>query len=205
MNKLSTASTVEGIRVYYHSSNQALSEYLSPKEIRKYQDLLEESQINPKKAYQEALTWEKTHTFPQLDNLLTQLHLLHRNIKKSEDLIRHSYEKYPHYFFAKINYADQCLRSNKLHEIPSIFPSFNLQELFPNKKEFHVSEFRGFMVFAAHYHLKIRNKEQAERFYKMAYEADPAHLSVMFLEKKLFKKKFHQKLMDKILTLARIR
>lgn len=205
MNKLPTTTIVDGIPVYYHPQEASLPSYLEKQKKQEFAALVEEAQMNPKKAYKSALEWEKDYAFPQLDNLLTYLHLQNKKPKKAEGLIKSSYQKHPDYFFAKINYADQCLRKNKLKEIPLIFPTFNLKELFPEKSGFHVSEFRGFMVFISNYHLKTRNRFEAKRFYELATLADPIHPSVILLEKKLFKKNPLSRLANKILKLARIR
>jgi hypothetical protein len=205
MNKLSTTRLIDGIPVYYHAQESSLPSHLEKKTKQEFAALVEEAQMNPKKAYKSALAWEKDYAFPQLDNLLAYLHLQNKKPKKAEGLIKSSYQKHPDYFFAKINYADQCVRKNKLKEIPLIFPTFNLKELFPEKSAFHVSEFRGFMVFLSNYHLKSRNRFEAKHFYELASLADPIHPSVILLEKKLFKKNPLILLANKILKLARIR
>jgi tetratricopeptide (TPR) repeat protein len=130
---------------------------------------------------------------PWIDNLLAYLHLQNKQQKKAEALIVSSYQKYPGYVFAKINYADQCLRQRKFKQIPLIFPSFELKTLYPHKKRFHVSEFRGLMIIASRYHALIGDRSHALLYYQKAYQADPSHPSLVLLEKELFSWRFSWK------------
>lgn len=189
---------IGGYKISYKDYKDSLNSIFSQNEQQKFQDLLHEAQIHPKKAYTKALQWQsEIENSKELDNLVTYLHLQNKQIEKAENLTYASFLKYPDYFFAKINYADQCLRKNKIDQIPLIFPSFNLKELFPKKEFFHVSEFRGFMLVACNYHLKIKKYELAKGYYENARLADPLHPSVLFLEKKFSKNRiihFLQKL-----------
>lgn len=186
---------INGHVVTYEENLSALEKHLSTDKQKQFQTLLHEAQISPKKTYAKALSWQKNNpSTPESDNLITYLHLQNGEIKKAEELIKASFEQHPNYLFAKINYADQCLRQKKLEEIPHIFPSFQLKDLFPQRKSFHVSEFRGFMVVLSRYYLQIGKKDLALQNYKLAYLADPTHPSLVFLEKKLLPKKIILKL-----------
>jgi tetratricopeptide (TPR) repeat protein len=177
---------IAGVTIFYEESLEHLMPDFSEKEARKLSLLVCSAQIDPKQAYCQALSWkEEKKNHPVLDNLLTFLHLQNRELKKAEELIVQSYQNYPDYLFAKINYADYCLRKKRKEEIPRIFPTFELSKLFPNKSSFHVSEFRGFMIFLSRYHRFIGEKKEAQKYYEYAYAADPTHPSVVFLEKEL--------------------
>ncbi len=193
---------IDNVKVTYEPSTQLLSKNFSKQEKETFSRLLQAAQVEPRKAYKEIKEWTKKA--PEIDNLLTYIYLQHKQVRKAEILTRKSFETYPDYLFVKINYADQCLRKNQLNKIPEIFPSCSLQELFPTRTSFHVSEFRGFMVLMSHYHIKLKKRPQAIEFYEKAVEADPAHPSVIFLEKKLKPKSLVKKTLDKLLKLARI-
>ncbi len=185
---------IDGTLVCYEDSIEPLLAFFSKSKAEEFVHLLHEAQIHPKKAYREALLWKETYPLnPPLDNLLAFLHLQNNEKIKAETLISESYKNYPDYFFAKINYADQCLRKKKLKEIPSIFPSFDLSTLFPQKKCFHVSEFRGFMILLCRYYYRMKNKELTKKTYQNAYLADPSHLSLIQLEKEIFPQKIFYK------------
>ncbi len=156
---------IEKTRVFYEDSFENLLPYFSKSKAREFVDLLHEVQTYPQKTYEQVLEWKKQHPKnPLVDNLLTFAHLQNKKTDKAEELIVESYLNYPNYFFAKINYADQCLRKKKLDQIPLIFPNFDLSISFPQKAKFHVSEYRGFMILASRYHLKIRKKELAKKY-----------------------------------------
>ena len=185
---------IEHITVSYEDSEENLLLYFSKTQAKQFIHFLHEAQIHPKKTYQEVLAWQKQiSNNPLLDNLLTFLHLQNKEEKKAEELIIKSYHQYPNYLFAKINYADQCLRQKKLDQIPLIFPTFDLTSLFPKKTKFHVSEFRGFMIWACRYHLVIKKKSLAKNYCQNAYLADPSHPSVVLLEQKFFFKNYTRK------------
>ena len=182
---------IDNTTIFYEDSLDNLLSYFSKSKAKDFINLLHEAQTHPKKAYKEALSWKEHHpNNPLLDNLLTFLHLHNRETKQGEALILESYHQYPNYLFAKINYADQCLRFKKPQQIPQIFPSFDLSQLFPNKTHFHVSEFRGFMIVISRYYSLIGNKTLAREFYQKAYLADPAHPTLILLEKELFSQNY---------------
>lgn len=195
---------IDKYQISYEEDTSSLSN-LTKSEISQFQDLLIQAIQEPKKTYAQALSWQKKHPqVPALDNLVAYLHLRNRKIAKAEKAIVDSYLRYPDYLIAKINYADQCLRHKKWKKIPSIFPSFDLQELFPEKKFFHVTEFRGFMMVAANYYLNTKNLPLAQKYYELAALADPDHPSVLFCKRKILKKGFFVSLLRKIVNLVRI-
>ena len=178
---------IENTTVFYEDSFENLLLYFSKEEAKNFVHLLHEAQLHPKKIYADVLAKKELYpNNPMLDNLLTFLYFQNKEMKKAEELIVDGYHQYPEYFFAKINYADQCLRLKKWDQIPLIFPSFDLTTLFPDKTKFHVSEFRGFMIVVCRYFLCIKQKDQAKLFYQKALLADPSHPSLISLEKELF-------------------
>jgi tetratricopeptide (TPR) repeat protein len=165
---------------------------LSQEERHEYDRLYEQALRAPKELLPAILEFRQKHSdLPEIENLLAVVHLYLREIDKVEKLIEESYKKFPSYLFARINYADQCLRKKKPQLVPGIFDHhFELSSLYPEKESFHISEFRGFMVLMGLYFLSIREKDKAEKYYHLALEADPQHPSVRLLEKKLFRQPF---------------
>jgi tetratricopeptide (TPR) repeat protein len=188
---------IEKTCVFFEGSLKNALSYFSKAEAKKFAELLNEAQLEPQKTYQTVLEWKKKHPKnPIVDNLLAFSLSRNEELKKVEQLVTESYHAYPDYLFAKINYADQCLRKKKLDQIPLIFPSFDLKVLFPKKAKFHVSEYRGFMILASRYHLKIGQRQLAQKYYQNAYLADPSHPSLILLEKELrFKNLAHKSLL----------
>jgi hypothetical protein len=57
---------------------------------------------------------------------------------------------------------------------------------------------------AASYYFKEKDLAQTKKYLQLAAMADPYHPSVLFLQKKLSKKKFFSVFLDKIVRLVRI-
>lgn len=67
-------------------------------------------------------------------------------LEEIDALIAENYKKYPDYIFAKLNYAELCLRKQRIAEIPVIFDNkFDLKLLYPKRKKFHITEIIEFI------------------------------------------------------------
>lgn len=173
--------------------------------MHEFESLVELSQNNPKQACAEVEAFlSRQPQFAPAANLLAYIYIKLKKIKKAERLIEENHQKFPDYLPAKINYGDLCLRKKKLDEIPKIFPSFNLKELYPHKQKFLISEVRAFAVLMGFYHLKMKKRAEAEKFYIQAVEAEPLHPSIALLEKKLFRFKPLLYLREKITILKKL-
>jgi hypothetical protein len=123
---------------------------------------------------------------PEILNLAASIYFAHHKPRRANACIKLNYRFNPNYLFAKINYADLCLRRKRAKKVPAIFHhTFNLPDLYPERKVFHVSEFRGFMVVMGFYHLAIKNRDAAMCYHYLAYKVDPSHPSVKILQKHL--------------------
>jgi len=161
------------------------------KRTEKYRELFELGAKDPKAALAQIRGGESS---PEIANLKAFLHLKAKELPQAELAIEQAYYKYEGYLPAMVNYAELCLRRKKIDEISEIFPSFDLTLLLPEKKIFHFSEFRGFMVTMGMYHLAKGLRSEAEGYYVLAVKADPLHPSVADLEKKLFRFQWLKKL-----------
>jgi tetratricopeptide (TPR) repeat protein len=142
---------------------------------------------------------------PEIANLLTYAYLRLKNKREAEELIEKTYRDHPDYLLAKINYADQCLRLSKPGMIPEIFQGkWELAALYPERKHFHYTEFRGFQVVMGFYYLEMGEKNKAIECYELAFQVDPLHPSVTALERKLFKTSLLKKCFKVLQRLAGI-
>lgn len=182
-------------QISFDSMNEELKKQLPKEKLTHYLQLLEKVQKTPKAVYKEIKEFGTKHShIPEVINLLTFAHIQNRRIVEAEKLIKQTFEKHPDYLFARINYADQCVRKKNLAIIPTLFPTFDLKELCPEKKIFHTSEFRGYLIMMAYYQIALKDQEKALHYYEGAKKVEPNHPSVVFLEKKLFKKPFFKRL-----------
>ncbi len=129
----------------------------------------------------------KYPTHPEILNLAASLYLFSKKQKKANRCIERNYAANPDYLFAKINYADLCLRRKKSAQIPAIFNhQDSLVALYPQRTTFHVSEFRGFVTVMGLYALALGHRDRASCYHYLAYRVDPRHPSTRILQKKLY-------------------
>lgn len=189
-------------QISFNRITDRLTSVFSPVEVKEYITLFERANKDPKKTQLDIEKFQEKHPdLPEIYNLLTFIYVKLRKIKKAEKLTKENYFKNPDYLFAKINYADLCLRKNKPQEVPKIFNhKFQLNELYPNRKIFHFSEVLGFMCLMSFYYLKINKKDIAKSYYDYAKLVDPDDATVLLLGRKIHKTNFIQKLI-KLLSL----
>jgi len=196
---------IDGYEVCFDPLDTPLSS-IPPALKKTYLMLLQQAQTYPKETLSKVLAFKDScPSSPEVDNLLTYLYAQNRDIPKAESLIEESYKKYPDYFFAKINYADQVLRKKQHAKVLEIFPSFELKDNCSSRLRYHVTEYRSFMALMSRYHLAIKQKPKAIEFYQKAHTADPAHISVIALEKALFRSFTIKKIARRLLKLFRLK
>jgi tetratricopeptide (TPR) repeat protein len=111
---------------------------------------------------------------PKLFNFLGAAYLSIGNIERAEQIARESYERFPHYLFAKLIYADLCVSRGDLDQIPIIFNGkYDLSLFCPNRRRFHLTEAVGFMGVMGHYFVKKGDVEQAKTYHKILKELAP--------------------------------
>ena len=176
-----------------------LKQGFSEEDLETYLALYTLTQSEPKKAKKKVESFLENHPdHPEVLNLLTFLTIAQRKIRKGDQLIEENFQKNPDYLFARINYGDLCLRRKKLEKVPELFNyKGSLKEFLPQRKVFHFSEFRGFVLLMGYYNLALGNREVAECFHYLAYKVDPRHPSTKMLERKLYYISFYKRLILK--------
>jgi tetratricopeptide (TPR) repeat protein len=198
------STSIKGYEVFFEPLDNPYPSAI-PKNLKKtYLELLQEAQVSPKGCLEKVLCLKKqVPASPEIDNLLTYLYIQHRKLPEAEKLIEEGYKKYPDYFFAKINFADQLLRKKQYPKVAQIFPSDELKDSSSHRTQYHVTEYRSFMVLKSRYYLAVGQRSKALEFYQNAHLADPAHTTVMALEKVLFKGVFFKKLINSLLKISK--
>ena len=106
---------------------------------------------------------------PAFKNYLTVLYSIQGRSDEAFELNRRTVAEHPDYLFGKITLAQQCLEEKRLEEIPKILgTAFDLQDLYPHREVFHISEFQGLWHIACLYFLETGNVEAVETRLKMA-------------------------------------
>lgn len=182
------------IKITYDQIYDQLTRVFTPVELKEYLTLYEKAQANPKAVEKELENFQKKHPFlPEVYNLLSYVFIQRKKIKKAEKFIQENYFKNPDNLFAKINYADQCLRKNKAFKIPEIFNlKMHLAEIYPSRAVFHFSEVIGFTCLMGLYHLKLNQREIAIDYCAYAKLIDSNDQTVLHLEKKIQQRSFIQ-------------
>lgn len=182
-----------------------LTEVFSPAELKEYLRLYELAKKEPKKAKKPIEDFfENYPALPEIYNLLSYVYIRLKKIRKVENLIKLNYERNTKDLFARINYADQCLRKKKSYLIPQIFnEQYDLNKLYPEKKAFHYSEIMGFMTLMGFYTLSKDDKESAKDYCIYAKMIDPEDTAVRLLEKKIRQISLSKRFKEKLLRLRR--
>ncbi|MCH9632478.1 MAG: hypothetical protein S4CHLAM6_08140 [Chlamydiae bacterium] len=185
------------ICITYDRIADRLTQVFSPIELKEYLFLYEKSQENPKKALKDIMNFQRKHPeLPEVYNLLCYTLIRRKKIRKAEKLVEENYQKNPQYLFARINYADQCLRKNKTAMVSEIFENkSHLDQLYPSRKFYHYSELLGFICLMGFYYLKLGERELAMDYCAYAKIIDPEDDTLALLEKKLHKQSFIQTIM----------
>ena len=174
--------------ITWESFPSTVQKTLSPKDAETFFALHALASTRQKKGLKLVEKLVKSYpTQPEVLNLATSICLSHYRTKQADDYIERNYRFNAENFFAKINCADLRLRQNQVSAVPPIFcDKKSPQELYPERKVFHVSEFRGFLVVMGLYYLATDHKECAFCCHYLAHKVDPHHPSTRYLQKKLF-------------------
>ena len=177
---------------------EPLKQSLLPEDVPLFLSIYEKALGSPKKAKKEGeLFLEKYPVHPVVLNLLSFIYISLKKVKKAKKLIECNYELNPENIFAKINYAHHCLDKKKFEKIPEIFQGkFSLQDLYPERKTFHISEFRGFVLLMGYYFLSIDKRALAIHYHYLAKRLDKNHPSTLLLQKKIYYIPIHKKIVS---------
>ncbi len=173
--------------ITYEPIKNPITENL-PLDVRKeFEEIYHLVHEQPKKAIPRLK--ELLEEYPQvrmLYNFLTAAYSRVSEEAKRDEVTMELYQKHPDYLFAKIQYAELCLRNGELKEIPAIFNNkFDLQALYPDRKVFHISEALFFIGFMGEYFCQKSDFQQAEMYLNLLKKLDPDDMRTRSLEKNL--------------------
>lgn len=151
--------------------------YMAPAKIEKEinQELYVMALENPKEAIprlEELRALYPDH--PRIYNYLATALASVGNRKKAAEMVEENYRRNPNYLFARMNYAEICLRRGHTEKIPEIFDNkFDLKLLYPERKTFHITEVVSFFGLIGLYYKKINDIEKAENMLTILEHLDP--------------------------------
>ncbi len=176
------------------TQNQSLSpecQKIPTEDLNFFLTLHEKTKTQPKKVLNELTDFLIRYPIvPEVLSLMAYNYIQRNKIKRADETIAFNYKHNPDNLLVKVNYADVCLRQRKNREIDEIFEgTYDLQELYPDKEEFYFEDYRAFHVVLGHYFFDSKENERAEGHLLLASNIQPKHHSVIFLAKKIYKKK----------------
>ena len=151
-------------------------------------DLYELAQHDPLRAIPalERLVTTYPH-IPTFANHLSMAYLAAGDQEQATALVREAYRRHPQYLFAKVNYANLCLQQGEIGKVPGIFDhACDLQQLYPHRTRFHVSEFTGFAWVMCRYFCAIGERETAALYYQMLKQVAPRHPMTKHAKRSLY-------------------
>src|SRR5215475_5331833 len=156
--------------------NRAIKRLPAPVQAR-MDDLYELAQREPTQAIPELERLVTTYPqIPTFANHLSIAYLAAGDQEKATASVREAYRRHPQYLFAKVNYANLCLQHGEIEKVPGIFEhAFDLQQLYPHRTRFHVSEFTGFAWVMCRYFCAIGEQNTAILYYQMLKQVMPNH------------------------------
>ena len=160
-----------------------------PKHIQdKIERLYQDAQRKPQQAIPELLRLKKKYPrVPQIYNYLSVAYSGMGDFEKAKIITQENLRRNPDYLFARLNYADICLKEKRYNEIPKIFEhKYDLKALYPKRKRFHISEFANFMGTMGMYFYKTDQRELAEQYNNSLQEIAPNYPMAKRLNRALY-------------------
>jgi len=151
-------------------------------------DLYELAQRDPRQVIPELERLIATYPHvPTFFNYLSIAYLAAGDQEQATAMVREAYRRHPQYLFAKVNYANLCLQQGEIGKVPGIFDyAYDLQQLYPHRTRFHVSEFTGFAWVMCRYFCAIGERETAVLYYQMLKQVAPRHPMTKHAKRSLY-------------------
>jgi len=130
---------------------ETLEQILGNEGLERLHGLVKE---NPHAAIAELTPLLEAHPdIPVIYNWLQSAYSLAGNAQKSEELIHRLYQRHPNYLFGRVAYAQLLLRRKEIKKAAEVFNhTWNLKAHYPQRSEFHITEFVAFASIYILYH-----------------------------------------------------
>jgi tetratricopeptide (TPR) repeat protein len=126
---------------------------------------------DPRAAVTELPGWIEREPLPIFYNWLSVAYAGLGEFDAVRDTVRENYRQNPRYLFARVNYAQQCLKDGDLAGMrEALGESLDLRPLLGSRKSVHVSEVAAYFYAVACYHIETEDRPAAERAYEVMAE-----------------------------------
>ena len=123
---------------------------------------------------------------PMFFNWLSMAYSSLGDHKGMEAVIRENYRANPQYLFARLNYAELCLRDSDLDGVrEALGPGFDIRALLGGRKRVHVWEVAGYFYAVGLYQIETGDREAAEKMYELLEEVAPGERPTEELRRRL--------------------
>jgi tetratricopeptide (TPR) repeat protein len=113
---------------------------------------------------------------PQLKNYLSVAWMNTGNIEKAREINHLIVKEHPDYLFGRLNLAFEYYYKQQFEKIPEVVGKLlEIQDLFPGRDCFHLSEVTSFNKLAIMYFCAVGNIEAAEARYEIIERIAPGH------------------------------
>lgn len=141
---------------------------------------------DPRTAVTELRAWIEREPLPMLFNWLSGAYSALGETEAVRETVRENYRRNPNYLFARVNYAELCLRDGDLPGAQeALGTAFDIRPLLGSRKRVHVSEVAGYFYAVALYHIKAGDRDGAEKIYEMLDEVAPGEPATEALRRRL--------------------
>lgn len=154
---------------------------------------------DPRTAVTELRAWIAREPLPMFFNWLGAAYSALGDIPGVEDTVRENHRRNPQYLFARVNYAELCLRDGDLDgALEALGGGLDIRALLGGRKRVHLSELTAYFYAVGLYHIKAGDFAAAEHIYGILKEAAPDEFPTEELRRML-----HPRLRDLLPTRRR--
>lgn len=154
---------------------------------------------DPQTAVGELRAWIAREPLPLLFNWLSGAYSALGDIPGVEDTVRENYRRNPQYLFARVNYAELCLRDGDFDgALEALGGGLDIRALLGGRKRVHVSELTAYFYAVGLYHIKGGDFAAAEHIYGILKDVAPDEPPTEELRRML-----HPRLRDLLVTWRR--
>jgi hypothetical protein len=134
---------------------------------------------------------------PQLKNFLSIAYKNIGKISKSYEVNRWIVKEHPNYLFGKLNIAAEHIEKKEYNKVPELLGNLlDIQEIYPERKIFHVGEVLSFNKLAIHYFLCTNNFDAAASRLDIMDKLAPDHPDTISIRKVLSSYLFDKDLIE---------
>jgi tetratricopeptide (TPR) repeat protein len=152
---------------------QELAYQRLPKAVKKkLGNLYQMAHRDPQRAIPELIELQNKYPrVPPIYNYLAVAYSYAGEHEKAEQITQENIRKNPDYLFARINQAQLLLAKKEYDKIPDVFEhKYDLQQLYPKRRKFHISEVANFMGIMGFYFSKTNQHDIAEKYNEVLQE-----------------------------------